>query len=90
MKILIFCIVLFLSYVQGRLGHIYLGENNGLHHWILGVIFIIIGIIFKDKWWGGYLIAIGVGQVISDFLDMIHLKVWGRDPKGPKRFWHID
>ncbi len=90
MQFLLYSLVAFVSYAAGRVGHIFLGETNGLHHWIPGLILVIIGIIFKDKWWGYYLIAIGVGQVVSDFLDMIHLKVWGRDPVGPKKFWHID
>ena len=90
MDILIFFTIIFLSYTFGRVGHILFGENKGLHHWVPGLILIILGIVFREKWWGYYAIALGLGQVISDFLDMFHLKIWGTDPKGPKRFWHID
>lgn len=90
MQFLLYLLAAFGSYAVGRAGHILFGEANGLHHWVIGAVFVIVGIIFKDKWWGYYLIAIGVGQIIADLIDMFHLRIWGRDPHGPKRFWHID
>ncbi|RJO60093.1 hypothetical protein C4544_07055 [candidate division WS5 bacterium] len=91
-SILIYLAVLFTGYVIGRLSHILGGQINGPHHWIFGIILIIIGValLFYKKEWSLYLIFFGVGLTISDLRDMLELKFWGVDPPGPKRFWHID
>ena len=88
--ILIFVIVAFVSYSIGRISHILGGHLNTPHHWIYGVIALIVGLIFREKSWAVYVIAFGVAFIISDFQDMIDLKFFGPDEPGPKRFWGID
>jgi hypothetical protein len=90
MKILILIAITFVSYAIGRISHILGGHLNTPHHWIYGVIAIIIGIIFYKSDWGKWLISFGLGMVISDFKDMIDLKFLGPDEPGPKKFWGID
>lgn len=92
MKVAIYFIVAFVGFAIGRTGHIFGGQLNTPHHWIYGIILIIIGIViwFYKKEWSLYFIFFGLGLTISDLKDMIDLKFYGVDPPGPKRFWHID
>lgn len=89
---LIYLIVLFGSYSIGRVSHILGGQLNTPHHWIYGVILIIIGIVlwFYKREWSLYFIFFGLGLTISDLKDMIDLKFWGVDDVEVKRFWGID
>lgn len=87
---IIYISVLFISYAIGRIGHILGGHLNTPHHWIYGVISLIVGIIFYKEKWGIFLILIGLGFIISDFKDMIDLKFFGVDDVKIKRFWGID
>lgn len=89
-NILIFLASTFASYAVGRISHILGGHLNTPHHWIYGAIALIVGIIFHNKFWAIYLIAFGVGFIISDFKDMIGLKFFGPDEPGIKKFWGID
>ncbi|MFA7253033.1 MAG: hypothetical protein WC107_00590 [Patescibacteria group bacterium] len=89
-KIIILLLLAFGAFVVGRIGHILGGDLNVPHHWIYGAIAIIAGIIYRRKRWAAYLIAIGVGLMISDFKDMIDLKFIGSDLPGPKTFWQIN
>jgi len=90
MKILALLLVIFVSYAGGRISHIIGGELNVPHHWIYGVIAIIVGAVFYHHSWGWLLIAIGIGMVISDFKDMIDLKFYGPDEVEKKKFWGFD
>jgi len=91
-QIIIYLMIAFIGFAIGRVSHIYGGEIKSPHHWIYGVILIIIGIIlwFYKSEWSLYVIFFGVGLTISDLKDMIDLKFYGVDPPGPKKFWHID
>ncbi|MDO8513297.1 MAG: hypothetical protein Q7S37_02245 [bacterium] len=90
MKIVIFILISFASYAVGRISHILGGDLNVPHHWIYGVLSIIIGLIFYKHDWGKWLIAFGLGMVISDFKDMIGCKFVGPDDVKIKKFWGID
>jgi hypothetical protein len=93
-NIIINLIVLFLGYLIGRAGHFFLGDKiNFFHHWIYGLIILIVGIIFYiffHKPWGIYLIFFGLGVTLSDLNDMSHLKSFGRDQLRIKKFWGVD
>lgn len=88
----IYLAVVFAGFAIGRIGHIFGGQLNTPHHWIYGVILVIIGVVlwFYKKEWALYFILFGLGLTISDLKDMIDLKFWGVDPPGEKRFWGID
>jgi hypothetical protein len=91
MKHYIFLALTFvISYAIGRIGHVLGGHLNAPHHWIYGLVAIIVGAIFRDRPWGYYLIVFGLGFVISDFKDMINLKFYGVDDVAVKKFWGID
>jgi len=90
MKVLIFLLIVLVSYAIGRVGHVLGGQLNTPHHWIYGVIAVIIGIIFRKYDWGKWLIAFGLGMIISDFKDMIDGKFFGPDTVKVKKFWGID
>jgi len=91
-QIIIYLAVLFIGFALGRVSHILGGQINGPHHWMFGTLLIIAGIIlwFYKREWSLYLIFFGIGLTISDLKDMLDFKIWGVDPPGPKRFWHID
>ena len=88
--IFILLIIGFASYSVGRISHILGGHLNTPHHWIYGVITVIVGMFFYRHRWAQYLIAFGIGFIISDFKDMIDLKFFGVDDVEVKRFWGID
>jgi predicted alpha/beta hydrolase len=90
MKIIIYIAVFFISYSIGRISHILGGHLNTPHHWIYGVIALIVGIIFHREKWSIYLILFGIGFIISDFTDMIDLKFYGVDDVKIKKFWGVD
>lgn len=90
MDLLILFIVAFGGYAIGRIGHILGGHLNAPHHWIYGVLAIIIGLIFYKHDLGEWLIGFGIGHTISDLKDMLDFKFYGRDEPGPKKFWGID
>ena len=85
----------FLGYVIGRLGHkyfnVWLGDPVYIpHHWITGLILVIIGIYYYYLFIGLVLISFGLGTVISDFDDLLHFRTFSKDGPGPKKFWGID
>ena len=90
MELLVLLGIAFVGYVIGRISHIVGGHLNAPHHWIYGILAIIVGAIFFNENWGKALIAFGVGHTISDLKDMVDLKFYGRDELGPKHFWGID
>jgi hypothetical protein len=90
--IIIYILAAFAGFAIGRVGHIFGGQLNAPHHWIYGVILVIIGIVlwFYKKEWSLYFIFFGLGLTVSDLKDMIDLKFYGVDDVEVKRFWHID
>jgi len=89
-QLLIAFVFIFLGFIIGRIGHVFGGSLNAPHHWIYGVIFVIIGIIFRKKSWGIIVLVFGAGLFVSDLRDFLMLKFYGPDVPGPKSFWHID
>ena len=88
--ILIYLFFVLLGYIAGRIGHIYWGEVEGPHHWIYGLFLVITGGIFYNSFYGLIALLIGIGVFISDLKDFIHLKFYGKDLPGKKKFWNID
>lgn len=85
----------FLAYLFGRWTHVYLNVwfNNLVwapHHWIYGVILMIIGAVLRKKELGKILFWIGLGLLISDFNDFLKLAFFTPDSEGPKRFFGFD
>lgn len=92
MIIFIAIVITFIGFALGRLGHIISGNLPGPHHWFIpGLLLVVLGFIFRSFFLSLHMICFGVGQIISDFDDMIHLRIWGRDPKDTrKRFWDVN
>ena len=99
-SILIYLAVAFAGFAIGRVGHVLGGQLNTSHHWIYGVILMLIGMImylffFEDRW-SLYFIFFGLGLTISDLNDMLDLKFYGVDDVDGvddvevKKFWRID
>ncbi|KKQ73165.1 MAG: hypothetical protein US94_C0037G0009 [Berkelbacteria bacterium GW2011_GWB1_38_5] len=89
-QILIFLAILFLGFAVGRVGHILGGQLKSPHHWIYGLILIIVGIIFRKNTWGIWALSFGIGLFISDLKDFMTLKFYGVDDVKIKKFWEID
>jgi hypothetical protein len=83
MKIILFAVFLFVGYAAGRIGHIVGGElgAGGInvkywpHHWVFGAIAIIIGAFVRHDF-GLWLIAFGIGHIISDLDDLLKGRVF--------------
>lgn len=90
MSFLTYFLVLFGAYAIGRISHILGGHLKTPHHWIYGVIAVIVGLIFHQDSLGIYVVMFGLGLVISDLKDMIQLKFYGIDDVEEKKFWGID
>lgn len=90
MQILFYILIAFIGYAVGRIGHIYLGHIKSFHHWIYGLILMILGLIFRNNFIGLLAFSFGSGHFISDFKDFLHLKFYGVDEEGEKKFWGID
>ena len=91
-------LALFTGYASGRIGHILGGQlgKRGVHigtphHWVYGVVVIMIGAIFFQHEWGKSMIAFGLGHVVSDLNDLFNRRVFdsGAEPE-VKKFWGID
>lgn len=82
----------FLGYIIGRLSHILTKwfNPNSPHHWIYGLLLIILGVIYWQQPLAKYAFSFGVGHFISDLKDLLELKFIGPDEEGPKKFWGID
>jgi len=87
---LLYLLVAFIGYAIGRISHIYWGHIKSPHHWIYGLALMVIGLIFYQNFWGLVALAFGIGYFISDFKDFWHLKFYGPDEEGEKKFWGID
>ena len=90
MQILFYILIAFIGYSIGRIGHIYFGYIKSPHHWIYGLILMILGLVFYKHFLGLLAFSFGVGHFISDFKDFLQLKIFGRDEDSKKRFWGID
>jgi hypothetical protein len=93
--ILIYILAMFLGYAVGRIGHILNtkikgGNLKSPHHWIYGLILVILGIIFQHYFWGVPALSFGLGIFVSDLKDFLDSKFYGVDEPGPARFWGID
>jgi hypothetical protein len=82
--------VAFVGYAIGRFGHIFGGHLNTPHHWIYGLLLIVFGFIYIEKFYGDIILYFGTGHFISDFKDFLKMKFFGRDEDGVKKFWGID
>jgi|GEM_PF-2541460 len=60
------------------------------HHWIWGVVFFILGVIFISSFWSFLAIPLGIGLFISDLNDFLHLRFFGKEPPHKWKFWSID
>ncbi len=90
MDFIIYFLVLFGAYAIGRISHILGGHLKAPHHWMYGVLALIVGVLTIKDSFGIYLIMFGIGHTVSDLKDMLELKFYGRDEPGPKKFWGID
>jgi len=81
------------GYALGRLGHIFGGNIWFIpHHWIFGVIILIIPFFIKKISWGVKLIIIlfALGVILSDFKDFVDLKIFEPEDVPAVKFWGID
>lgn len=81
------------GYVLGRLGHIFGGQVWFIpHHWIFGVVFIIVPIFLRKISWKTRVLIIlfGLGVFVSDFNDFLHLKTFEPESVQAIKFWGID
>jgi len=90
MHLIIPSIIFFLGYAIGRIGHILGGHTKSPHHWIYGLILVVGGIYFLKEYLGVIAVFFGLGVFVSDLNDFLHLKFYGVDDDGEKRFWGID
>lgn len=79
-----------LGFAIGRMGHILGGQLDGLHHWIYGMIILIIGLFFYKKKCGCLMFSFGLGLFVSDFKDFMDLKIYGADDVEIIKFWRLD
>jgi len=78
---------LILGYITGRIGDYFAGHWNFFHHWVYGIILLIIGIFYRNNFFLVYSASFGVGLIISDLDDLLHLRIYGPDKKKEKKFW---
>jgi DMSO/TMAO reductase YedYZ heme-binding membrane subunit len=90
LEVLFYIFVAFIGYAIGRICHIYWGYMNTPHHWIYGLILMIVGLIFYKHFLGLLAFSFGLGHFISDFKDFLGFKIISPDEEGKKRFWGID
>ena len=96
LNIINFLIAAFLGYLIGRWGDYYLNfwmkDPPAPHHWIYGLILMIIGSFYLKNNLGLWTIFFGAGLFISDLKDFLDFKFFGKDnkDKSQRRFWHID
>lgn len=87
----------FLGYVLGRFGdnylNIWMGDPKWVpHHWIYGLLLMIIGFLFFNNNLELWTISFGLGLFISDLKDFWKMKIFAPDGKTKenRKFWHID
>lgn len=89
-QIIFYILIAFVGFAIGRLGHIYGGHLKDPHHWIYGMILIILGLIFWRHFLGPVMFSFGFGHFISDLVDFLNFRILGPDKPGKKKFWGID
>ncbi len=87
-------VLIFVGFVIGRWGHVYLNVWTGNvgwfpHHWIIGVLMMVVSYFIKGSW-GNYIFWLGLGLFISDFNDFVHFQTFQPDAEGTKKFWGVD
>jgi hypothetical protein len=96
LDVLNFLLAAFLGYLIGRWGDYYLNfwlkDPPAPHHWIYGLIIMIIGAFYFKDGLGLWIFSFGAGLFVSDLKDFLDLKFWGRDgkTKESRKFWSID
>lgn len=95
-QVIIILVSAFIGYLIGRVGDCYLNPLLkdpawAPHHWIYGVMIMIIGlIVMENNLVGLWLFSFGLGHFISDLKDFVDLRFIGADKKGKTKFWGID
>ena len=97
LNIVNFLLAGFLGYLLGRFGDYYLNFWMGdpgwaPHHWIYGLILMIVGLFFFKDNLELWIFSFGFGLFISDLKDFLDFKFFAPDgkTKETRRFWHID
>ncbi len=97
LSIINFFVAGFLGYLIGRWSDYYLNfwikdPNWTPHHWIYGLLLMIIGLYFLKNYFGIWIFSFGIGHFISDLKDFLYFRFIGSDnkTKEDRRFWHID
>jgi hypothetical protein len=80
----------FIGYIVGRIGDYFAGHWDFFHHWVYGAILLVIALLFNYNLYLFYLGFFGLGLIISDFDDLLHLRIYGPDKKISNRFWGFD
>ncbi|MCD4705289.1 hypothetical protein K8R66_04420 [bacterium] len=78
-----------IGFAIGRLGDKYGGHLNAPHHWIYGLVLVIVGVVYVNNWVGILSVSFGIGHFISDFDDFLHMRIWGVDEPHEWKFWSI-
>jgi len=81
-----------IGYIFGRTGHLIGGISNSPHHWIYGLLVMIIGFILYKRYSKMYFLIgfLGIGIFISDLNDFLNLQFYGVDTVKHFTFWNID
>ncbi len=87
---LFYIVMAFIGYAIGRISHILGGHLKSPHHWIYGLILIIIGLLYYSEVWGILITLFGTGLFLSDLKDFLNMRVYGIDHVKRKKFWGID
>lgn len=84
-------LIIFIGFAIGRLGDKYFGYLHWApHHWMWGVLLIIIGLILRNSLLGIGAISFGIGHFVSDLNDFLHMRFFGKEPPHKWKFWNID
>jgi len=84
---------LFVGYAMGRIGHIVGGDISWIpHHWIFGLIIIIVPFFFKkvSKKTKISILLFGLGVLFSDFRDFLRLETFQPEDVSIVKFWGVD
>jgi len=81
-----------IGYTSGRTGHLIGGLYKSPHHWIYGLLIMIIGFILYRKYSKLYFLIgfLGLGVFISDLNDFLNLQFYSIDTVSKFNFWNID
>lgn len=96
-SIINFIFAAFLGYIIGRWADNYLNIwiHDPIwvpHHWIYGLILMVIGFFYLKDSLGIWATCFGTGVLISDLQDFLDFKVFAKDgkTKETRKFWHIN